>query len=99
MPFWYDEFVSEIIKNSDSNSISAFEALAVRDASIKNSLFPIAFALFYYNHQETESKFINQFFDVINKTAYPPPQLVLRQFLSVVELFEILGTKVKFSPK
>jgi hypothetical protein len=82
---WFDEFVSEIIKNSDSCSISALKGLAIRDASIKNALFTIAFVLFYNKYQESDSKINNQFFYVINKTAYQPPQLVFRPFLSVVE--------------
>lgn len=92
---WWSDLSLELLVKSQSRAISVCKDIAQKYSLIKDSLFPVAFALMYTKTQ-TKSQ-CNSILDVIFKSKTTPKN-ILRCFLSVIELFEVLSINYPIDP-
>ncbi|KAH0791359.1 PIKK family atypical protein kinase [Histomonas meleagridis] len=87
---WCDELFSLLVRYSSSRAISACDTIIEKHSGIREALYPIAFALFYFQlksvNNDSLDVILNQFFHC-NGT----PRNVVRHFLDVIEIIEVIG--------
>ena len=88
--FWYEELVFHFLSNSISSAVAALLPL-IGNYSIRSSLFPISYAIYFSKSQIVSKIFMN----VFSSSSNPPPQ-VIRHFLQISELLEMTGDFEKF---
>ncbi|EAY10428.1 PIKK family atypical protein kinase [Trichomonas vaginalis G3] len=87
---WYNEVVSTVIRQSASRAISSCAQLAERHLPVMDSIFPIAFAMLYFQHEKVGSDQITEIMKIIF-TSSSVPRYIMLNFLAVLELIEVLG--------
>jgi len=89
---WYEELFHQVVRSSASRAISACTTLAERHAPVHESIFPIAFALVYYQFETQNNDGMVNIIKAVFKST-KTPRHILRRFLAVLELIEVLGSK------
>lgn len=87
---WFDEFVP-LILSSSCKAISVCSPLADRNSSVKNSLFPIAYAFIYASEQQNlHIKHIL----ITSLMQQCVPNYIIRPFLIVIEYLEMIEIEI-----
>lgn len=89
---WCDEIVPIFLSTSPSKAITACSPLSERDVNVRNSLFPVAFALCEVVYSGG-SDAIDKVFKTVFK-AENVPNSVLRLFISAYEYLEVVEYKI-----
>ena len=84
---WYEELVSSFIGSCPSKAVACCAGLAKSSAVVRNSLFPVAYALYVTLDNECERRLISILKETI--TAKNARSSIVRSFLSIVEHLEI----------
>jgi FKBP12-rapamycin complex-associated protein len=84
---WFDEVVSVFLSMSPSKAVSACASLAKYNTGVRNTLFPVTYALFIASDPDCKDRLLHVLQVVFAATAVRPN--IVRAFLSVVELLEI----------
>ncbi|OHT09395.1 PIKK family atypical protein kinase [Tritrichomonas foetus] len=94
---WCNELFSSLIRKSAARAISACEPLVSKHYLIRDALYPLAFAIFYFPPGVKEGLIMPNK-DIKNILisffrAESVPRQIIRPFLNVIELFELLQIK------
>jgi len=91
--FWNDETFSALVRNSVSRAISACRPLAERHSKLRETIYPLAFVLYYIHVIDIIPEKLYSLFDVVFH-APNIPRSILMCFLSSIELIEVLGMQL-----
>lgn len=93
---WWEKLNAELLLRSESRSISVCKEIAIRHALIKNTLFPVAYALMYvYSEKRGE---LDGIVSVVFRAPHCPGYII-RGFLSAMEIFEVLQIQCQMDMK
>jgi len=93
---WNDDFLISLFRQSDSRPISACASLAQRNPAIRNALFPVAFLLLYLRFKNINESDFRYLIEVVF-TSKEVPNITIRLFTAVIELFEVLEIEIPIS--
>ncbi|KAH0795172.1 PIKK family atypical protein kinase [Histomonas meleagridis] len=87
-----------MVSSSSSRAISACESVIEKHAGIRDSLYPITLALYYFQYKNVRNEGISNLF--IKLFRYNTiPRNVIRHFLAAIEIIEVLGGDLPISLK
>jgi hypothetical protein len=85
---WWERLAGDVIEHSESRGVRNCRELSERLALVRDALFPAAFALMYVNLRDAATA--QEVFAAVMQ-ARDCPGHVVRAFLSVLEILEVLG--------
>lgn len=96
---WFNDLFQHLVRNSDVRAISASEQLLIKYSPMSDTLYPLAYALYYFPAKPAVSRdygppedlkdiFVQLF------GADSVPRQILKSFLKVAELFELLNIQL-----
>lgn len=101
---WCSETFSTIIRSNSSRAISACYLLAERHTPLRDAIYPLAFLLTYILHLNENirtmdgMKLLKSVMEVVF-SSQNVPQSIMRHFLTVIELMEIIGSQIPIAKK
>ena len=95
---WCDDFFALMVRSSSSRAISACESIIEKHAGIRDSLYPIVLALFYFQYRKIGDNSIKLLLSKLFR-YHGTPRNIIRHFLAAIEIIEVLDGKLPINPE